>query len=37
SDNKRVRNLLSRLRQKLGCDLIQSIYGEGYKLRWLHL
>lgn len=36
SDNKRVRNLLSRLRQKLGCDLIQSIYGEGYKLRWLH-
>ena len=36
SDNKRVRNLLSRLRQKLGCDVIQSIYGEGYKLRWLH-
>lgn len=37
SDNKRIRNLLSRLRQKLGCDLIQSVYGEGYKLRWLHL
>lgn len=36
SDNKRVRNLLSRLRQKLGCDVIQSVYGEGYKLRWLH-
>lgn len=35
-DNKRVRNLLSRLHQKLGCDLIQSIYGQGYKLRWLH-
>lgn len=35
SDNKRIRNLLSRLRQKLGCDVIQSIYGEGYKLRWL--
>lgn len=36
SDNKRVRNLLSRLRHKLECDLIQSMYGEGYKLRWLH-
>ena len=35
SDNKRVRNLLSRLRQKLGCDLVQSIYGEGYKLQWM--
>jgi len=35
-DNKRVRNLLSRLRQKLGCDVIQSIYAEGYKLRWRH-
>jgi len=35
-DNKRVRNLLSRLHQKLGCDLIQSIYGQGYKIRWLH-
>lgn len=35
-DNKRVRNLLSRLHQKLGFDLIQSIYGQGYKIRWLH-
>ena len=35
-DNKRIRNLLSRLHQKLGCDLIQSIYGQGYKIRWLH-
>lgn len=35
-NNKRVRNLLSRLHQKLGCDLIQSIYGQGYKIRWLH-
>lgn len=36
SDNKRVRNLLSRLKHKLGCDLIQSIYAEGYKLKWMH-
>lgn len=36
SDNKRVRNLLSRLRQKLGVDLIQTIYGQGYKLKWQH-
>lgn len=36
SDNKRVRNLLSRLRQKLGVDVIQTIYGQGYKLKWQH-
>ena len=36
SDNKRVRNLLSRLRQKLGTDVIQTIYGQGYKLTWQH-
>lgn len=36
SDNKRVRNLLSRLRHKLEADVIQSIYGQGYKLRWSH-
>ena len=36
SDNKRVRNLLSRLRAKLECELIVSIYGQGYKLLWLH-
>jgi len=36
SDNKRVRNLLSRLRQKLGVDVIQTIYGQGYKLKWKH-
>ncbi len=36
SDNKRVRNLLSRLRQKLGTDVIQTIYGQGYKLKWQH-
>lgn len=33
SDNKRVRSLLSRLKCKVGSDLIQSIYGEGYKLN----
>lgn len=36
SDNKRVRNLLSRLRSKLECELIVSIYGQGYKLQCLH-
>lgn len=35
SDNKRVRNLISRLRTKLGCDLIECIYAQGYKLKWL--
>lgn len=35
-DNKRVRSLLSRLRKKLSCDLICSVYGEGYKLQWHH-
>lgn len=34
SDNKRVRNLLSRLRHKVGCDLVQSVYAQGYKLKW---
>ncbi len=33
SDNKRVRSLLSRLRCKVGCDLMQSIYSQGYKLN----
>lgn len=34
-DNKRVRNLISRLRHKLGCELIECIYAQGYKLKWL--
>ncbi len=33
SDNKRVRSLLSRLRCRVGCDLMQSIYSQGYKLN----
>lgn len=36
SDNKRVRNLLFRLRQKLSHNIIQSIYNQGYKLLWKH-
>lgn len=34
SDNKRIRNLISRLRNKLGIKVVQNIYGEGYKLQW---
>lgn len=33
SDTFRVRNLLSRLKKKLQFNLIESIYGHGYRLR----
>jgi DNA-binding response OmpR family regulator len=33
SDTFRVRNLLSRLKKKLQCDLIESIYAHGYRLK----
>lgn len=33
-DARRIRNLLSRLKRKLGCELIESIYGEGYRLKY---
>jgi DNA-binding response OmpR family regulator len=33
SDARRVRNLLSRLKRKLECELIESIYGEGYRFK----
>ncbi len=32
SDNRRVRNLISRLNLKLNKNLVESIYGEGYKI-----
>lgn len=32
--NKRVRNLVSRLKNKLNSELFDSIYGHGYKLRY---
>jgi len=32
-DNKRVRNLISRLKMKLNASLIESNYGNGYKLK----
>lgn len=32
SDNRRVRNLISRLNLKLDINLVESIYGEGYKI-----
>ncbi len=34
SNNKRVRNLMSRLKQKLNYELFESIYGHGYKLKY---
>lgn len=33
SDNKRVRSLLSRLKCKVNCELMQSVYSKGYKLN----
>lgn len=33
SDNKRVRSLLSRLKCKIGCELIKNVYSRGYKLN----
>ncbi|RXJ88341.1 response regulator receiver protein [Arcobacter sp. CECT 8983] len=32
--NKRVRNLVSRLKNKLSCEIFESIYGHGYKLKY---
>jgi YesN/AraC family two-component response regulator len=32
-DSRRVRNLLSRLKRKVECELIESIYGEGYRFK----
>ncbi|XOB60585.1 response regulator transcription factor [Campylobacterota bacterium DY0563] len=34
SNSKRVRNLMSRLKTKLGHELFESIYGHGYKLNF---
>lgn len=34
SNNKRVRNLISRLRLKLKIQIVENIYGEGYRLKW---
>lgn len=33
-NSKRVRNLMSRLKQKLDYELFESIYGHGYKLKY---
>lgn len=33
NDANRVRNLLSRLKRKLNCELIESVYGAGYRLK----
>lgn len=34
ANNKRVRNLVSRLKTKLNYDLFESIYSHGYKLKY---
>lgn len=34
ANNKRVRNLMSRLKQKIDYELFESIYGHGYKLKY---
>lgn len=34
SDNKRVRNLVSRFHKKIGYKLIENIYSQGYKIKW---
>ena len=34
ANNKRVRNLVSRLKSKLDYDLFESIYSHGYKLKY---
>ena len=33
-DDSRVRNLLSRLKRKLQSNIIESIYGQGYRLKY---
>jgi DNA-binding response OmpR family regulator len=33
SNNRRIRNLMSRLNKKLGTTLVESIYGVGYKIK----
>jgi len=32
-DHKRIINLMTRLRKKIGNDLIESVYGEGYRIK----
>jgi DNA-binding response OmpR family regulator len=34
---KRIRNLISRLKSKLGFDIIESVYGYGYRLKVLDI
>lgn len=34
TSSKRIRNLMSRLKQKLDFELFESIYGHGYKLKY---
>jgi len=34
-NDKRIRNLVSRLRKKVGYDFLESVYGEGYRVKIL--
>jgi len=34
-NNKKIRNIVSRLRKKIGYDFLESVYGEGYRVRIL--
>lgn len=36
SNNKRIRNLVSRLNNKLETNIIESIYGLGYKIKYIN-
>ena len=33
-DDKRVRNIISRFRRKIGYKLIENIYSQGYRIKW---
>ena len=34
SDNKRIRNIISRLHKKIGYKLVENLYSQGYRIKW---